>query len=82
MMKLVVSFCEFQKPFGQFDPSLDRASQYMEAITDMLYDFLEDQFPMWDMDLTFKVDKAEWDFENNEVHIPFIMETNTFNHKD
>ncbi len=71
-MKLVISFDEFQKPFGQIDPNLDANAQYMEAMTDFLIDYLEYQFPEWDIDVALNVEKADWDFENSEIHIPFM----------
>lgn len=60
MMKLTISIDEFKKEFGQFDSDLDHGAQVMEALTDMLCDFLEYQFPEWD--LTNEIEKAEWDF--------------------
>lgn len=73
MMKLVISFDEFQKEFGQFDPDLDHNSQVMEAMTDWLIDFLEEQFPNWDIPIAFKLENAVWDFDNKEVHIDMVV---------
>ena len=72
MMKLVISFDEFQKEFGQFDKDLDHGAQVMEAMTDWLIDYLENQFPVWNIDVAFNIDKAYWDFDNSEVHIDLM----------
>ena len=72
MMKLVISFDEFQKEFGQFDKDLDHGAQVMEAMTDWLIDYLENQFPEWNIETAFNINDAYWDFDNNEVHIDFI----------
>ena len=71
-MKLVISFDEFQKEFGQFDSDLEHGAQVMETMTDCLYDCLADQFPYWDIEMAFNIGECQWDFDNNEVHIDFM----------
>ena len=72
MMKLVISFDEFIKSVHNLDSELDLAAQYMEAATDNLIDYLEYQFPEWDIETAFNIDKAYWDFDNSEVHIDLM----------
>jgi hypothetical protein len=74
MIKLVISFDEFEGVLGHLDPHLDAACQAMEAYNDWLCDYLENQFPDWDIELAFDFNNAEWDFDNTEVHIPMIVQ--------
>jgi hypothetical protein len=41
-----------------------------EAAVDMVYDFLGNQFPEWNIDEVFDLDNAEFDYTNCECHIP------------
>lgn len=62
MMKLVISFDEIGIPNPEL---IDEESAF-----DMVIDFLENQFPNWDSDMAFDFNNADWDFTNNEIHIP------------
>lgn len=59
MMKLVISFDEIDldNGFSEFDPI--RAGILLD-------NFLENQFPNWDMGIAFP-EPAEYDFDNMEI---------------
>jgi len=55
MMKLVVSLDELD--------SFDSGNSNIKT-------FLENQFPEWNIEYAMSINKAEWDYDNNEVSIP------------
>lgn len=65
MMKLVISFDEIGLDNGFSDFNLNRAEI-------ALMQFLEDQFPNWDMGMAFP-EPAEYDFNNMEITLQMAI---------
>lgn len=64
MMKLVVGFDELE-----IHGDMQKSSQKFRE--KMLTEFLQDQFPAWDMGMAFGA--REWDFVNSEVHVQMVV---------
>lgn len=64
MMKLVIGFDELENHGAMQNVSQDFREK-------MLTEFLQDQFPAWDMEMAFGV--RNWDFENSEVHVEMVV---------
>lgn len=63
-MKLVISFDEME---------IDQIVMDDEACYDKLIQFLENQFPEWDIETVFDIDNIDFDYINGEAHIPMEL---------